>query len=96
VAALLSELADGYKARAQEAVSGTLGTLVAKIQGLRSRHEGLAARLHELGLAYEKSGLEKIQKQYNAILARARSLRSQILETLTESWAMLNTAGANS
>ena len=100
VASLVNELAEGFQLKAGTSIIRHLDKLVARVQDLRSQYDGLAARVRELGMAYEKSlsarileakdsGVEQLQRKYDVMSGKLRGLQLQIMEGLADSWALL-------
>ncbi len=107
VNSLVGELAEGYHLKASEGVVRHLEKLVARVQDLRAQYEGLGIRVKELGIAYEKSlsarireardsSVDQLRKQYNSMHTRLKDLQVQMMEGLSESWALLKLEKASS
>ena len=101
VADLMTELADGYREKSREGVTARLESMLEKIRDLKGQYEGLGIKTGELGLVYEKrvsarlfeageNSLAQVREQYSGTLGKMRDLQFQILEKLTESWAMVS------
>ena len=103
VAALVSELAEGYRVTARETVAGRLQQLVHTISSLCESYEAARLSLAEMRERYEQTleakirsarsagtaGLDAMEAQYETTLARVQDLQFRLTAGLADSWGVL-------
>lgn len=100
VSEIVGDLSAGFSAAARQKAVHKLEEMVAKVQDLIPQYEGLAAKVRETGMAYEKAlviklqkakdtGVEQIRDHYNTLLTNMREMQFQLAERLAESWSFV-------
>lgn len=103
VAALVSELAEGYRVAAKATVAGRLEQLVNTISSLRENYEAARQSLAEVRERYElalearirsaksagSAGLKAMEAQYEATLVNVQELQFRLTTRLADSWAVI-------
>ncbi|HPQ39539.1 MAG TPA: nitronate monooxygenase [bacterium] len=101
VRSLIRDLAAGFRGSVRDTMTRRLEPLLDRLQELRSQYDRLRVQVHEAGMAYEAAvsdrfrnvrdaGFERLREEYGIRRAQLRDLQAVLLDSLTESWAVLS------